>query len=600
MERRLLSGNEAIALGAAHAGLKLAAAYPGTPSTEILEVLARIPGIYSEWSSNEAVAVEVALGASYTGVRAMACMKHVGLNVAADAFMAAATTGVRGGLVIISADDPGIHSSQNEQDSRNYARLGKVPCLEPSDSQEAYDFARAAFQLSEDFDTSVLLRPTTRVCHSKSVVEQSKKLCLDRQPEFHHEPGKLVMLPGSARGRWQNVIERLEKLAVYAETSPLNQVIDGSLELGIIASGISYQYAREVFPDASFLKLGMTYPLPEKMIREFAARVKQLLVIEELDDFVELHIKSLGIPIIGKDVFPRTGEFSPDVVRDAVVKAEILVELSSKSMPVSGLAKRPPLLCPGCPHSGIFFSLSSMGHRSTLPGKPSRQPKLTICGDIGCYTLGAYPPLSAIDTCGCMGAGISQAAGMAQAGVAEKPLAVIGDSTFMHSGINSLINAVYNQAKICIIILDNGTTAMTGHQGHPGSGIASTGETVNRVVIEDLVHGAGVKNAAVVDAFDLKAIRTELRRALASEDLEVVIIRGDCPTFTRKKAKPLHVLAKKCDDCGACLLIGCSGITRNDAGGIAIDSAVCLGEDCTLCQQVCPSNAIAGTVEVAA
>ncbi len=599
MGRLLLSGNEAIALGAAHAGVRLAAAYPGTPSTEILEALARYPGIYAEWSSNEAVAVEVALGASYTGVRAMASMKHVGLNVAADAFMAASTTGVRGGLMIVSADDPGIHSSQNEQDSRNYAKLGKVPCLEPSDSQEAYDFARNAFQMSEAFDTPVLLRPTTRVCHSKSVVTPTEKLDLARQPAFHHEPGKLVMLPGAARGRWPKLIERLEKLAVYAETSPLNKVIEGSKKLGIVTSGISYQYAREVFPNASILKLGLSFPLPEKLLRDFARRVEKLLVIEELDGFLELHLKALGIGVTGKDVFPRTGEFSPEVLRDAANQAGLLDQRSMVSLPVAGLAKRPPLLCPGCPHSGVFFTLSSLGHRSVLPGKTPRPPKLTICGDIGCYTLGAYLPLGVIDTCGCMGAGISQAAGMAQAGLPEKPLAVIGDSTFMHSGINSLLNAVYNQAKITVLILDNGTTAMTGHQGHPGSGQAATGQPVTRVVIEDLVRGAGVKNLAVVDAFDLRAVRAALRQAMASAELDVVIVRGDCPTLTRKRGKPRRLAIEKCDDCGACLLIGCSAIKRSDEGGMTIDSTVCVGQNCTLCQQVCPRGAISDTIEAA-
>ncbi|MEL7562293.1 indolepyruvate ferredoxin oxidoreductase subunit alpha [Dehalogenimonas sp. 4OHTPN] len=596
MERLLLSGNEAIALGACHAGLKLAAAYPGTPSTEILEAIAKFPGIYAEWSSNEAVAVEVALGACYTGVRAMACMKHVGLNVAADAFMAASTTGVRGGLVIVAADDPGIHSSQNEQDSRNYARLGKVPCLEPSDSQEAYDFARSAFQLSEEFDTPVLLRPTTRVCHSKSVVMPSPKLELERTPQFSHEPGKLVMLPGAARERWRKVLERMEKLTIYAEKSPLNRAVEGSAELGIVASGIGFQYAREVFPNASFLKLGLTHPLPDKLIRDFAGRVKKVLVIEEVEDFIEQYLRSQGITALGKEIFPRTGEFSPDIIRDSAVKAGIIDNTPAKSWPAAGLARRPPLLCPGCPHSGVFFTLSSLGHRSTLPGKKPRPPKLTICGDIGCYTLGAYQPLGVIDTCGCMGAGISQAAGMAKAGAAEKPLAVIGDSTFMHSGINSLLNAVYNQAKICVLILDNGTTAMTGHQGHPGSGLAATRQPAARVIIEELVRGAGVRNASVVDAFDLKAVRAELRRAMASSELEVIIVRGDCPTLTRKRSRPRIINTEKCDNCGACLLIGCSAIKKSESDGIIIDSGACVGGYCALCQQVCPKEAISESI----
>ncbi|MGI2335069.1 MAG: thiamine pyrophosphate-dependent enzyme [Dehalogenimonas sp.] len=593
MERQLLSGNEAIALGAAHAGVKVAAAYPGTPSTEILEAAARFPNIYTEWSSNEAVAVEVATGASYTGVRAMASMKHVGLNVAADAFMAAATTGVRGGLVIISADDPGIHSSQNEQDSRNYARLGRVPCLEPADSQEAYTFVRLAFELSERFDTPVLLRPTTRVCHSKSVVQHGDQDENLRMPLFKHEPSKLVMLPGAARSRWPKLTERLEKLAAYAETAQCNKAIIGSGDLGIITSGISFHYAREIFPEASFLKLGLSYPLPENKIREFAAGVKHVLVIEENDGFLELQLKAMGLKVSGKEAFPPTGEYSPDVIRAAAAKLKLTAGKSdgTKTGANMDLAKRPPLLCPGCPHSGIYFTLSSLGHRSVLPGRQPRPPKLTICGDIGCYTLGAYAPLSAMDTCGCMGAGISQAAGMARVGLPEKPLAVIGDSTFMHSGINSLLNAVYNQANICVLVLDNATTAMTGHQGHPGSGVSPAGEKRNDVVIEDLIRGAGVPDVAVIDAFDLKAIRSAVKHGMATEQLAVIIVRGDCPTLTRKRGKP-RMVNTKCDDCGACLLVGCSAIQRAEDGQIFIDGSVCAGEYCTICQQVCPRGAI--------
>lgn len=591
MKRQLLSGNESIALGAAHAGIRLAAAYPGTPSTEILEAVARLPGIYTEWSSNEAVAVEVGLGASYAGVRALVSMKHVGLNVAADAFMSAATTGVRGGLVIVSADDPGIHSSQNEQDSRNYARLGKVPCLEPSNSQEAYDFTRAAFQISEDFDTPVLLRPTTRVCHSKSIVETRVPIINNTKATFKHDPGKLVMLPGAARERGPKLTARLKKLTEYAETSPLNRVIKGSTKLGIITSGISFHYAREIFPEASYLKLGMSYPLPIKLIHQFTQQIEKIIVIEELEGFLELHIKAMGLSVHGKDYFPIEGELSPDTVFAAATTAGLLDVPPHKSVaPASGLAKRPPLLCPGCPHSGIFFTLSALGHRSTLPGKVPRSPKLTICGDIGCYTLGAYPPLSAIDTCGCMGAGISHAAGMTKAGIEEKPLAVIGDSTFMHSGINGLLNAVYNQSNICILILDNSTTAMTGHQGNPGSGASSAGQPATRISIEELVRGAGVPQVTVVDAFDLKSIRVALKQSMASAKLEVIIIRGDCPTLTRKRGKSRQI-NNRCDDCGACLLIGCSGIQR-DGNRIIIDESVCVGEYCTLCQQICPKGAI--------
>ena len=591
MERQLLSGNEAIALGAAHAGVAVAAAYPGTPSTEIMEAMARFPGIYTEWSSNEAVAVEVATGASYTGVRAMASMKHVGLNVAADAFMAAATTGVRGGLVIIAADDPGIHSSQNEQDSRNYVRLGRVPCLEPADSQEAYEFTRLAFELSEKFDTPVLMRPTTRVCHSKTPVSPGTPENNARPPEFRHEPEKLVMLPGAARNRWPQTLARLSRLAEYGDTAGCNTVIRGNSEVGIVATGIAFHYATEVFPDASFLKLGMSYPLPEKLVREFAGSVKSLLVVEENDGFIELELRAMGLTVHGKEYFPETGEYSPDVIRRAGVKAGLLIENEAAAPTAEPAAKRPPLLCPGCPHTGAYFTLSSLGHRSVLPGRKSRPPKLTICGDIGCYTLGAYAPLSAMDTCGCMGAGISQAVGMYRAGLAEKPLAVIGDSTFMHSGINSLLNAVYNQARIAVLILDNATTAMTGHQGHPGSGRSPAGEARRQVVIEDLVRGAGVSDIEIVDAFDLKAVRQAIKGAMEADSLSVVIVQGDCPTLTRNKGLARSV-NEKCDDCGACLLTGCAAIRRDGDGRIFIDGSACVGEYCTICQQVCPKRAI--------
>lgn len=593
MKQKLLSGNEAIALAAAHSAVKVAAAYPGTPSTEILEAVAQFPDIYSEWSSNEAVAVEVALGASYTGVRALACMKHVGLNVAADAFMAAATTGIRGGLVIVAADDPGIHSSQNEQDSRNYARLGKVPCLDPSDSQEAYDFTRLAFALSEEFDTPVLLRPTTRVCHAKSIVTLADNTPAERTPKFVHEPSKLVMLPGAARGRKPAINQRMSRLAEYAENAPFNHSTGGSGELGIISSGIAFHYAREIMPDASFLKLGMSYPLPENKIQCFADSVKSVMVIEENDDFLEQQVRSMGIKPIGKSVFPVGGEYSPDIIRAAAARVGLVQDNHGNRPDAAELVKRPPLLCAGCPHSGIYFTLSSLGHRSVLPGKQPRPPKLTICGDIGCYTLGAYPPLSALDTCGCMGAGISQAAGMAKAGVDEKPLAVIGDSTFMHSGINGLLNAVYNESNICLLILDNGTTAMTGHQGHPGSGLPPGGKPRKKVIIEDLVRGAGVNDPVIVDAFDLKSIRKAVKQGLEAEGLEVIIVRGDCPTLTRKRGRSLRI-TEKCDNCGACLLIGCSAI-RNDKGAVEIDPDACVGQYCTICAQVCPRGAIVET-----
>jgi len=596
LAKKLLSGNEALALGAYDAGLAVAAAYPGTPSTEILQHLARHSDIYTEWSTNEQVAVEVALGAAYAGVRSLAAMKHVGLNVASDAFMAAATTGVGGGMVIISADDPGIHSSQNEQDNRHYAELAKVPLLEPADSQEAYDLMAHAFDISERFDTPVLVRVTTRLCHSQSVVETGRRAGREKPPGFRHDTQKYVMLPTSARRRRPVIEERLSRLAEYAEAFPFNRVTMAERNLGIITSGVAYQYAREVFPEASFLKLALTYPLPRKQIADFAAQVTRLLIVEELDPFLEHHIKAMGIEVMGKDIIPRIGELNVDIVQEAAEVGRLKSHGPSERMlePVSGLPQRPPLLCAGCPHSGLFFVLSSLGQRGVLPGGKERPPKLIVTGDIGCYTLAAYPPLSAIDTCGCMGASIGQAIGLEKAGAKEKTVAVIGDSTFMHTGITGLIDAVYNQSRICVIILDNETTAMTGHQGHPGTGISASGAKTTRVELEGLVRGAGVKNLTVIDAFDLPALKTGVKAALASNELSVVIARGDCPTLTRARTEPLAIEASLCDQCNVCLLLGCPAIQRNN-GGIFIEASLCVGRGCTLCRQLCPRKAIYAT-----
>ena len=596
MVKILLSGNEALALGAYDAGLAVAAAYPGTPSTEILQYLARHSDIYTEWSTNEQVAVEVALGAAYAGVRALAAMKHVGLNVASDAFMAAATTGIVGGLVVISADDPGIHSSQNEQDNRHYAELAKVPMLEPTDSQEAYDLMAHAFDISERFDTPVLVRVTTRLCHSQSVVETGRRTGREKSPSFRHNAKKYVMLPTSARRRRPVIEERLSRLSEYAEAFPLNQVTITDRSLGIITSGVAYQYAREVFPDASFLKLTLTYPLPRKLIADFAAQVNRLLVVEELDPFLEHHIKAMGIEVMGKDIIPRIGELNVDIVQEAAGVGRLKSHGPNEQTlePVSGLPQRPPLLCAGCPHSGLFFVLSSLGQRGVLPGGKERPPKLIVTGDIGCYTLAAYPPLSVIDTCGCMGASIGHAIGLEKAGVKEKTVAVIGDSTFMHAGITGLIDAVYNQSRICVIILDNETTAMTGHQGHPGTGISASGAKTTKVELEGLVRGAGVKNLTVIDAFNLPALKAGVKAALASKELSVVIARGDCPTLTRARTEPLAIKADLCDQCNVCLLVGCPAIQRND-GGVFIEASLCVGRGCTLCQQLCPRKAIYAT-----
>lgn len=586
-----------MAFGAYHAGVKVAAAYPGTPSSEILQTLATFKDIHAEWSTNEKVALEVALGASYAGVRAMASMKHVGLNVASDPFMTAAITGVVGGLVVVSADDPGIHSSQNEQDNRHYARMAKVPMLEPADSQEAYDFAALAFDLSEEFDTPVLLRTTTRISHVKSVVHLHRSRKEPAPARFGHNVQKFVMLPVYARLRRPLIEQRLSKLKAYAETFPHNQIFKGSSRLGIISSGVAYQYARETFPDASFLKLGMTYPLPEKLIRQFASSVEQLIVVEELDPFLEENILAMGIKVQGKEFIPRLGELSPEAVEKAAYQAGWLEPATEgkKIEPLAGLPPRPPVLCPGCPHTGIFFVLNTIGQRSKLLDSQSRSEKegsLIITGDIGCYTLATYPPLQAMDTTACMGAGIGQALGMEKAGITTPVVAVIGDSTFLHSGITGVINAVYNQSRGTVIILDNGTTAMTGHQNHPGTGISAQGEKTKAVELEHLVHGIGVQDVKVVDAFHIKALRAAVRGAIDSPQLSVIIVRGGCPVRLRTRSGQRAIDLEKCDDCDVCIRLGCPAIQKLN-GKLYIDATLCAGDACTLCEQLCPKKAIA-------
>ncbi|MBI4333410.1 MAG: indolepyruvate ferredoxin oxidoreductase subunit alpha [Chloroflexi bacterium] len=609
---KLLSGNEALALGAYRAGVKVAAAYPGTPSSEILETLAKFKDIYAEWSVNEKVAMEVAMGACYAGARALVSMKQVGLNVASDPFMAVSTTGVNAGLVVISADDPGIHSSQDEQDNRHYAPFAKVPMLEPSDSQEACEFMALAYDMSERFDTPVLVRTTTRVSHSKSVVRaipldppfaKGERLEIPLNPPlrkgergFRRDLAKYVMLPTSARMRRPLIEERLVNLAGFAETVPVNQVFSGDPSLGIVTSGIAYQYAREVFPKASFLKLGMTYPLPRRLIADFAATVDRLLVIEELDPFLEQAILAMGIRVAGKEFVPRTGELNPGIIEEAAHKAGLLKRPRRKTEPALVLPKRPPLLCAGCPHAATFFVLSTLGQRARLPGSKSDVPGesgLVITGDIGCYTLGAYPPYDAMDTCGCMGASIGAAMGMEKAGIKRKSkvVAVIGDSTFMHSGITPLVNAVYNQGKITVIILDNSTTAMTGHQPHPGTGVSAQGQPTQAVYLESLIRGMGVSELKVVNAFDIREIRSAIRNAVNSDQLSVVIARGACSVRLPGGVNPRAVDDNKCDQCGVCILIGCPAI-RTESGEALIEGSLCVGDPCGLCESICPKKAI--------
>lgn len=594
--KKLLSGNEAIALGAYHSGLKVAAAYPGTPSTEILENLARYQDLHAEWSTNEKVAMEVGIGASYAGVRAMVSMKHVGLNVAADPFMAVSMTGVMGGLVIVTADDPGMHSSQNEQDNRYFAKFAKIPLLEPSDSQEAYDFMALAFELSERFDTPVLLRTTTRLSHGKTVVEiNGERRQIPAVAGFKRNPRKFIMLPVNARQRHPLVEERLNKLAGFADSSPINKIAGGTKQLGIITSGVSFQYAMEVAPDASILKLGMTYPLPEKTIRKFAAGVEELAVVEELEPFLEEQILAMGIKINGKGLIPRIGELNQDILREAFEKAVWIEPLENPVQDVlrdevKTLPKRPPLLCPGCPHTGIFSVLSSLGLRrkTVLEGEPG----LVITGDIGCYTLAAYPPLEAMDTCACMGAGIGQALGMEKAGIKDKVVAIIGDSTFLHSGITGLVNAVYNGSAMTLIILDNRTTAMTGHQQNPGTGFTAQGASAPSVNFAGLAKSCGASNVHEVDAFDLKALRIVLKGALDSPALNVIVVRGSCVAITPGGGEALAIDPGRCTRCETCLRLGCSAIRKSAGGEFSIDSQLCRGAACGLCQQICSHRAI--------
>ncbi len=602
---KLLSGNEALAWGAYHAGVGVATAYPGTPSTEILESIARFDDIYAEWSTNEKVAMEVALGAAYGGVRSMVSMKHVGLNVASDPFIAASVTGVNAGMVVVSADDPGMHSSQNEQDNRHYAKLAKVPMLEPSDSQEAYEVMAYAFDISERFDTPVLVRTTTRISHSRSVVKTDRsRVVPGREVGFQYNVEKYVMVPAYARLRHPVIEERLVRLATYAETFPLNQVLWDGHSLGVVTSGIAYQYAREVFPKASFLKLGMVYPLPENLLRYFAVQVDRLIVIEELDSFLEENIRAMGIKVTGKEFIPRVGELNPNIIEEGARGIGLLGEASLKPKVemTPGLPKRPPLLCPGCPHTGLFFILSSLGQRSRLPkskDKVPKEPKLIITGDIGCYTLGAYPPLNAMDTCVCMGASIGQALGMEKAGIDGRVVAIIGDSTFLHSGITPLVDAVYNEGQLTVVILDNGTTAMTGHQDHPGSGISAQGRKTRAVVLESLVRGIGVSDVKVIDAFNIEGLRDALRSSLSSPELSVVIVRGVCAMQVPKRPKPRAIDTERCNQCNICLLIGCPAI-QSENGQVYIDAALCVGDACGLCQQICPRQAIISQPEVEA
>ena len=573
--KKLLIGNQAVAAGLHDGGLGVVSSYPGTPSTEITEFLSKYDDLHSEWAPNEKVACEVAFGASLAGARSTCAMKHVGLNVAADPLFTLSYTGVNGGMVICVADDPAMHSSQNEQDSRHYAIASKVPMLEPADSQEAYTFARSAFELSEKYDTPVILRMCTRIAHSQSVVELQDAIPSVLK-NYEKNPAKYIMMPGNAIKRHPFVEERTLKLQELAENCIYNTVEYGSSdEIGIITSGCSYQYVKEVFGDSvSVLKIGMPNPLPVNAIKDFASKVQKLYVIEELDPIIENHVKSLGIDVIGKEMFSILGEFSQKTIADAFG-----IEANDSISADSPIPNRPPMMCAGCPHRGMFYTLA--------------KNKITVHGDIGCYTLGAVPPLNALDSTLCMGASISGLHGFNAARGNEtegKSVAVIGDSTFMHSGMTGLVNVAYNATNSTVIILDNSITGMTGHQQNPTTGYNIKGEVAAKVNLEALCKALGINRVRVVDPYDLKECETALKEELSVAEPSVIISRRPCVLLKSvKPLPPLTVDAEKCKSCKRCMGLGCPAISMKD-GKAKIDNTLCVG--CGVCQQLCAFDAI--------
>ncbi len=572
-ESKIMLGNEAIARGAYEAGVKVSAAYPGTPSTEISENIVNYPEIYAEWSPNEKVATEVAIGASMSGVRAMASMKHVGLNVASDPLYTVSYIGSNGGLMLVVADDPGLYSSQNEQDTRAIARAALVPVLEPSDSQEAKDFVGEAFRISEEYDTPVILRTTTRLAHSQGLVELKDRVEPDDKP-YERNAAKNVMMPGNAIKRHLVVEDRMNRLEKDSSDFSINKAEYGDTKIGFITSGIPYQYVKEVFPEASVLKLGMVYPLPKKLIEEFAGKVDKLYIFEELEPVIEEQVKAWGIECVGKEIFTKQGEYSANLLR------EKLLDSAVTQKPYQDLPARPPILCPGCPHRSTFSVLKKL--------------KLHAAGDIGCYTLGAVPPLSVIDTTVCMGSSISTLHGMEMAKGKEyikNWVAVIGDSTFMHTGVNSLINMVYNQGTGTVIIMDNSTTGMTGHQDHAATGKTLQGKEVPAISIYKLCESIGVKNVVEVDVFDIDRFEQVVKEEVAKDEVSVIIACGPCALLKGMKFPNKCVPnPDKCKKCGACLKPGCPALTKNEDGTISIDETMCNG--CGLCKRLCKFDAI--------
>ncbi len=573
----LISGNEAVARGAFEAGVKLAAAYPGTPSTEILENLVKYETVYSEWCPNEKAAVEVALGASFTGQRSMAVMKHVGLNVAADPLFSASYIGAHGGLVIVCCDDPGMHSSQNEQDNRLYAKFAKLPVIEPTDSQESKDLLVRAFEISEEYGTPILFRMSTRLCHALTPVETNDPV-QPKEVSYEKDMRKRVLIPANARVRHKDLEERLGKLKELAETSDLNKEEMADTKIGVIASGISYQYAREAFPGASFLKLGMCYPFPDEKVKAFAAKVDTVYVVEEGEPFIEEAARLAGIDVVGKAKVPLCGELNQRIVRESLTESR--TEFTPAEVP-----GRPPVLCSGCPHRSAFLAI--------------RKLRLHAMGDIGCYTLGALPPLNGMDSCICMGASVTSAHGMQKALDPEegrKTVAVIGDSTFVHTGITGLINLAYNKGTSTVIVLDNSITAMTGHQDHPGSGKTLSGQETVAVDYEMLAKAVGIESFTLVDAYDVKAVLETLKEETSKDVSSLVVVRGACILRNREAGRdPRTVEAETCINCAMCRKTGCPAISKVGGEGEEksyITSILCAGDVCNVCGQVCPTGAI--------
>ncbi len=559
--------NEAVARGAYEAGVKVVSSYPGTPSTEITEFISQYDEIYSEWAPNEKVACEVAVGASIAGVRSMCCMKHVGVNVAADPLFTAAYTGVGRGMVLVVADDPAMHSSQNEQDSRFYARSAHVPMLEPADSQEAKEFVKLAYEISEEYDTPVMIRLTTRIAHSQSFVELCDRVEVEDK-HFEKNIAKYVMMPQFARKRHLVVEDRENKLAKASNTMEINKVEMRSTNLGIVCAGAVYQYIKEA-TDASIFKVGLVYPMPIDAIKEFASKVDKLMIVEELEPFFENQLKANGINCYGKELLGKQGEYSTAFLRHKLYGEEIPKQEMEIPM-------RPPVMCAGCPHRGVFFVLRKLG--------------ITVSGDIGCYTLGAQAPLSAVDVCVCMGASIGMAHGFDKAKSihARKMVAVIGDSTFIHSGITNVINAVYNRGTSTTIILDNSITGMTGHQQNPATGKTLKGDPTAKLDLEALLKAIGVNNVVVVDAYDLKEVERVVKEETSREEVSVIIARRPC-ALLNKKYPPAFSINDNCKNCKACLKIGCPAI-ENIGGKVRINKELCVA--CGVCKQLCKFSAI--------